>query len=236
MQIKRTLFSALAVLFMAQTTAWADENSADVTKTEVQQSSDPAAVEAGGDAKAPPGTTKPDADGLLKGGVKGAALRTEDGLARIGQAVVEVQASCVKIMKEATRKDTIVMRGPNMVGSVMLPPLGGQGGVMQFGQMPIRRDKLLTYIADSEAQLAALRSYLDALIIPDGKSDALSGVWAGMRSQMQIAEGHLQALKELSQAKKLVNGKIGKEALAIHDSLSSLDRSREQVLAIVQAQ
>jgi hypothetical protein len=102
--------------------------------------------------------------------------------------------------------------------------------------MPIRRDKLLTYIADSEQQLAALRSYLDALIIPDGKADALSGVWSGMRSQMQIAEEHLQALKELSQAKKLVNGKIGKEALAIHDSLASLDKSREKVLAIVQAQ
>lgn len=167
----------------------------------------------------------------LEGGVRGTVLLLDEGLAKINIAREMVQESTGKIMKEATRKDTIVVRGPNAIGNgIIIPAIGGSGGVMQFGEMPIRRDKLLRFLAESEQTLAALQSYVDALGIPTDKTESWGTIHGAMRLTMQDAQDHLAKLKDLSAQKKLANGKIGREALKIYDAMGQLEKQRAQLL------
>lgn len=169
---------------------------------------------------------------VLEGGVKGTAVPLEEGLARISVANQAIQETCMAIMKEATRKDTIVMRGPNVLpGGIVIPALGGQGGVMQMGEMPIHRNKLNKWIENNEQNVAALQTYVDALIVPPGNEEA-AGIYNDLRNSLQSAQEHLSALKELSVAKRLINTKIGREALALHDAIAAMERRRSQLAVI----
>jgi hypothetical protein len=173
---------------------------------------------------------------VLEGGVRGTVLLLDEGCARITLARELIQESAEKIMKEATRKDTIVMRGPNAIGNgIVIPALGGVGGVMQMGEMPIRKDRLDRYVSESEQNIAALQNYVDALQIPAEKSPALDPVYVTIRATMDEAQLHLAKLKELSAAKRLKNGPIGKEALKIYDAMQKLEKQRGQLLALANA-
>lgn len=171
---------------------------------------------------------------VLEGSVRGSVILFDEGMAKIGMARELVQESTAKIMKEATRKDTIVVRGPNAIGNgIVLPPLGGVGGVMQFGELPIRKDKLQRFLAESEQNLAALQSYVDGLVLPRETSSSLEESLSSMRVTMQSAQEHMQRLKELSSQKRLLNIKIGKEALKIYDAMTSLEKQKTQMLEAV---
>lgn len=167
---------------------------------------------------------------VLEGGVKGTALRLEEGLARIGLASELIEESTMKIMKESTRKDTIVVRGPNAIGNgIVLPAMGGVGGVMQFGEMPIRRDRLARFVSETEQNIAALQSYVDALIIPAEKTEAATA-YGALRTSMETAQQQLTRLKELSAPKRLVNLKIGRAAMAINNAMADIDKQRQVLL------
>ncbi len=191
----------------------------------------PTVAYADGDEDSTPKPTR-----VLEGGVRGTVLLFDDGCARITLARELIQESTAKIMKEATRKDTVVMRGPNVIGNGMvIPSLGGAGGVMQMGELPIRKDRLDRFITETEQNIAALQSYVDALQIPAEKAPSLDPVYVSMRDTMQEAQDHLTKLKDLSSAKRLVNGKIGKEALRIYDAMGQLEKQRSQLLKLANA-
>ncbi len=193
-------------------TSATDAKTTDVTKTDGAPPS--VSTEAGGSGK------------VLQGSVKGTAIPLEEGLSKIAVAGQMVQESCMQIMKESTRKDTIVMRGPNVLpGGVVIPALGGIGGVMQMGEMPIRRDRLVRYLNQSEETLKALQTYVDALIIP-ADNGAAQAVYTELRTSMQTADESFAQLKELSSMKRLTNTKIGRAALNIHDAMSAIERHR----------
>jgi hypothetical protein len=172
---------------------------------------------------------------VLEGGVKGTAVPIEEGLARIDAAGSQIQESCMQIIKEAGRKDTIVVRGPNVVGAgIVIPAIGGQGGVMQMGEMPIRRDRLERYMNNSEQSITALQSYVDALMVPNDNGKAQLA-YTDLKAQMASAQDHLSRLKELAAMKRLSNMKIGREALAIHDAIAAMQRDRSQLAQMAPA-
>jgi hypothetical protein len=171
----------------------------------------------------------------LEGHIKGTALPTDEGLARIGIATGYIQDTCERIMREATRKDTIVVRGPNVVGTTVIPALGGAGGVMQFGEMPIRRNRLDQWVSQNEQNITALQSYVDALIIPEDKLPEVIDIFNSLRRSMQDAQDHLSILKELSAAKRLSNGKIGRQAVYIFDAMTAISKDRSQMNSILKA-
>lgn len=173
---------------------------------------------------------------VLEGGVKGTVILFDEGLAKISFARELIQESTTKIMKEATRKDTIVVRGPNAIGNgIVIPAIGGVGGVMQFGEMPIRRNKLDRFIADSEQNLAALQTYVDGLVLPPGQTEPLSSTYNSMHATMAEAQAHLQILKELASQKRLANVKIGREALKIFDAMAQIEKQKSTLLDTVTA-
>lgn len=170
---------------------------------------------------------------VLEGGVKGTAIMFDDGVAKIEIARTLIQESCAKIMKEATRKDTVVMRGPNAIGNgIVIPALGGAGGVMQFGDLPMRRDRLERWVTENDQNVAALQSYIDALALPADKAESMKELYASMRATMQQAQDALTQLKDLSGQKRLPNIKIGKAALRIYDAMGKLQKQRDEMLQI----
>lgn len=176
--------------------------------------------------------TPPKPTRVLEGGVKGTVLLFDEGCARITLARELIQESTTKIIKEASRKDTVVMRGPNVVGNSVIPAFGGVGGVMQMGELPIRKERLDRYMNESEQNIAALQNYIDALQIPPDKAATLDPVHEQMRATMQDAQDHLAKLRDLSSAKRLKNGPIAKEALRIYDAMTKLEKQRNQLLAL----
>lgn len=170
-------------------------------------------------------------------GVKGTVLLFDDGVGKITLVREAIQESTKKIIKESTRKDTVVAHGPNYVGNgIVLPAIGGIGGVMQMGEMPIRKDRLDRYMSETEQNIAALQNYMDALQIPPTKASALDPVYTSMRATMDTVNAELDKLKELSAAKRLNNTKIAKAALHIYDAMTKLEKQRNQMLALANPQ
>lgn len=187
------------------------------------------AEESGSEATESEAAPKPEP---LKGGVKGTAIRLEDGLKTISISTKMVQTSTGEIMKEVTRKETTVAKPANYIGNgIVIPALGGDPtGVVRVGELPARRKRLEAFIGSSEESFAVLQNHVDALIVPNelGFEEAHK-LWEGMRSALGAARGNLNKLKELSAQEKLENKAIGKSALAVYDSMTAVEKMREQM-------
>lgn len=214
---------------LAEDTSAGSSNSDSAAATSAASASGASASKDSADSDSTSTLSKPSR--VLEGGVKGTAIMLEEGLGKIGLASDVIQESTMKIVKEAMRKDTIVMRGPNVLpGGVVIPGLGGSNGVMQFGELPIRRAKLEAFLSDSEQNIKALQTYIDALILPDGISSDASQAYSELKASMEVVQDHLGKLKELSSAKKLANTRIAKEALKIHDTISDMQRQKSSLM------
>jgi hypothetical protein len=172
---------------------------------------------------------------LLKGGIKGAALKTEDGLIQIGETAQFASEISTRVVQEATRKDTVVFRGPNLVGNSVIPWVGGDGGVLKFGDLPIRRNILNKLVNNIDETFLSLNSQIDALILPEIDDPSIMLTWNKLKEKRSEIETHIAELKELSSAKKLVNREIGREALAIYDGMSVLSKLSSQLFEIISA-
>ncbi len=172
----------------------------------------------------------------LKGGVRGAAILTEDGLASLEGDAKVLQTTVYEIMRECTRKETAVVRGPNYIGNgIVIPAIGGPSGMMQIGDLPARRDKLEAFLGSSEEVLNVLQNHMDALIIPENPPEQMANLWTGMRSTLQSAHGNIDKMKELLAVHKFDKKLVGRAALHIYDSMTALEKMRAQILAMVQA-
>lgn len=177
---------------------------------------------------------------VLQGGVRGSAVKLEEGLAMVEMSAKVVQGSALEIAKEVTRKETVTVRGPNYIGNgIVLPAIGNPNGTMQMGEMPARKDKVDRFIANAEDAVKALRSQVDGLIIPEGAPQDLHNLWQGMQSTMKVAEDNISTMRELSNqtpsGKEEINKKdakpIGRAAMKIYDSMTALDKMRTQILS-----
>lgn len=175
-----------------------------------------------------------DRSNFIKGGVRAAALRTMDGLIAIESSAKILQSSAMELMKEVTRKETVVVRGPNFIGNgIVIPAIGDPSGTMQMGNLPARRKKVETFLSSSEQAYAAVQSQVDALIIPDDAPDDLHNLWLGMRSIMSATKENIEKLRSLANEPKLAGKSIGRASLKVYDSMTALDKIREQMLNIV---
>ena len=85
---------------------------------------------------------------VLQGGVRGSAVKLEEGLALIEQSAKMVQAPALEIAKECTRKETAVARGPNYIGNgIVIPAIGNPNGTFQIGELPARKDRVESFLS-----------------------------------------------------------------------------------------
>lgn len=173
--------------------------------------------------------------GVLKGGVRGAALLTEDGLIKMGEAVQEIRQATSGLMTEVTRKDTVVVRGPNVIsGNIIIPALPNPSGTIQFGNLPPRKKQMQSLMARLSHMVQLLQNEMDALIIPDDKLDAVSEKWNQMRTTMEGVQSSLAELKALTENERNYdNSKIGKRALYIYEKVGTINNLRRDVLKTI---
>lgn len=168
---------------------------------------------------------------VFEGGVKGTVLLFDDGVGKITLVREAIQESTQKIIKESTRKDTVVAHPANYIGNgIVIPAIGGVGGVMQMGELPIRKDRLDRYMYETEKNIEVLQNYMDALQIPPEKAKRVDPVYTSMRDTMQTVGAELEKLKTLSGAKRLNNLKIAKSALHIYDAMNKLEKQRADLM------
>jgi hypothetical protein len=171
---------------------------------------------------------------VLKGGVRGAALLTEDGLVKIGEAAEDLRKSCLLVISEVTRKDTVTVKPPNVLpNSVVIPAVPDPSGTMQMGPLEPRKKYLDRFVNDVAYHVELLQNSVDALIIPDNKVEVVAGPWGNLRGAMQDVQKHYAQLKSLTGGPKYDNEKIARQALAIYDSMSTVKKLRNDVLRIV---
>jgi hypothetical protein len=181
---------------------------------------------------------------VLQGGVRGSAVRLEEGLALIEQSAKMVQAPALEIAKECTRKETAVARGPNYIGNgIVIPAIGNPNGTFQIGELPARKDRVESFLSAEEDAIKALRSHVDGLIVPEGSSEDLVNLWKGMQSTMQAAENNINSMRELVAQTPVKRGEIkqkdakplGRAALKVYDSMTALEKMRSQMDSMVAA-
>lgn len=175
---------------------------------------------------------------VLQGGVRGTAIKLEQGLALIEQSAQMVQAPALEIAKECTRKETVVARGPNYIGNgIVIPAIGNPNGTMQIGELPARKDRVEGFLSAEEDAIKALRSHVDGLIVPEGSAEDLVNLWKGMQSAMQAAESNISSMRELVSQTPVKRGEIkqkdakplGRAALKVYDSMTALEKMRSQM-------
>jgi hypothetical protein len=169
---------------------------------------------------------------LLKGGVKGAALRTEDGLIKMGEAVQDIRQASGDMIYEVTRKNNVVVRGPNVIGpGVIIPAMPNASGMIQMGTLPARKKQMESFLNRLGYSIQMLQNEIDALIIPDDKMAEVSDSWNQIRQGMEGVQTSLAELKVLCQdPNHYDNDKIGKRALYIYDQINVINGQRKQVL------
>lgn len=175
---------------------------------------------------------------ILKGGVRGSAVRLEEGLVLIEQSAKMVQEPALEIAKECTRKETATMRGPNYIGNgIVIPAIGNPNGTIQIGELPARKDRVDAFISSAVDAIKALRSHVDGLIIPEGSPEDMVNLWKGMQSTMQAAENNINSMKDLVAEVPVKRGEIkqkeakplGRAALKIYDSMTALEKMRSRL-------
>ncbi len=175
---------------------------------------------------------------VLQGGVRGSAVRLEEGLGMIEMSAKMLQGSALEIAKETTRKETVTVRGPNYIGNgIVIPAIGNPNGTMQMGELPARKDRVDGFLSSAEEAMKALRSHVDGLIIPEGSSEDMTNLWKGMQSSMQAAENNIVAMRELVAQIPVKKGEIkskdakpmGRAALKVYDSMTALEKMRSKL-------
>lgn len=175
---------------------------------------------------------------VLQGGVRGSAIKLEEGLVMIESSAKMVQAPALEIAKECTRKETAVMRGPNYIGNgIILPAIGNPNSTVQIGELPARKDKVDEFLSIAEQSMKALRTHVDGLIIPEGSPEDMHNLWKGMQSTMQAAENNINAMRALVAEIPAKKGEIkqkdakplGQAALKVYDSMTALEKMRGQL-------
>ncbi|MBI4532508.1 MAG: hypothetical protein HY711_01065 [Candidatus Melainabacteria bacterium] len=169
----------------------------------------------------------------LKGRVRGAAVLTEEGLVKMKEVEQDLQKSCLQVMAEVTRKQTLSVRGPNVLpGGVVIQPFPNPSGTVQFGDLEPRKKHLDHFVSQTSYYVELLRNLVDALIIPDNKP--LVELWGNVRSSISNLDSRLGNLKMLTGETKYDTARIGKEALRIYDDVSTVEELRKQVLGLMQ--
>ncbi len=175
---------------------------------------------------------------VLKGGVRGSAIKLEEGLDMIEQSARMVKDPALEIAKECTRKETAVARGPNYIGNgIVIPAIGNPNGTFQVGELPARKDRVENFIASAADAVKALRTHVDGLIIPEGSPEEMTNLWKGMQSTMQAAENNIASMKSLLDETPVKKGEIkqkdakplGRAAMKIYDSMTALEKIRAQL-------
>lgn len=172
----------------------------------------------------------------IQGGIKGTAVPFTQGINYVATAAAVIKQEAEALIGEATRQDTVVVRGPNVLpGGVVIPPIGGPSGVMQLGEMPMRKKKVDRWVGDLEHNVLAMQGYVDGLIIPADQAQAAEPAYTALRAANQKAQEHLAQLKELTSSRGLSNKKIGREALAIYDAMTEIQRQQRVLSTTVHA-
>lgn len=175
---------------------------------------------------------------LLRGGVKGSAVRLEEGLVMIEASARMVQEPALEIAKECTRKETATARGPNYIGNgIVIPAIGNPNGTFQIGELPARKDRVDAFLTAAEQAIKALRTHVDGLIIPEGSSLDMVNLWKGMQSSMLAAENNITTMKDLvaqtpskkGQIKQKDAKPLGRAALKVYDSMTALEKMRSRI-------
>ncbi len=211
--------------------------------TAASEASQPtAASEASQPAETSPDTAAEESKLQLKGGVRGSALRLEEGLVMIESSAKMVQSPALEIAKECTRKETAVMSTPNYVGNgIVIPAIGNPSGTIQLGELPARLDRVEGFLQAAESAIKALKTHVDGLIIPEDSHEKLMNLWKGMQSTMNAAENNINSMRELVAQVPAKKGEIkqknakplGRAALKVYDSMTALEKIRSQMDEIV---
>lgn len=230
------IFNSVLSAFIASSAAWADSESGSAESPSANES--PGNPEAKTDSTSDePKEKSGDNRTVLQGGVRGAAIRMEEGLVLIESSARMVQAPALEMAKECTRKETAVMRGPNYIGNgIVIPAIGNPTSTVQIGELPARKDKLESFLSGSEQAMKALRSHVDGLIVPEG-DERLANLWKGMQSTMQAAEKNIISMRALIEQTSAKRGEIkqkdakpfGQAALKVYDSMTALEKIRTQM-------
>jgi hypothetical protein len=152
------------------------------------------------------------------------------GINYVATAAVAIKQGAEQIIGEATRQDTVVVRGPNVLpGGIVIPATPSPGGVMQLGELPMRKNKLDRWISDLDHNITAMQGYIDGLIIPAEPSPSAATAYAALRAANQSAQEHLALLKELASHKTPSNKKVGRQALFIYDAMSEIEKQQREL-------
>ena len=131
----------------------------------------------------------------MQTGIKGTAVPFNQGINYVATAAAVIKQEAELIIGEATRQDSVVVRGPNVLpGGVVIPPVGGAGGIMQIGELPMRKHKLDKWVEDLDHNLAALQGYIDGLIIPEDVAQSAAPSYAALRAANANAQEHLSLM------------------------------------------
>ena len=170
------------------------------------------------------------AGATLQGGVATTVANAEATLTELEQTVKHVRQSAEDAFYEAQRPDMLYAGGPNVVGSVVINPVGIGGYLPTGGYLPVRK-KWIDYFSMHVAYLAPiLKQELESFVLPPGVSSDTTTDYEEYKKIGSRLPDMCEKMIASCQGPKYDNMTIGMAAGTLNEELKRFDKQRKELL------
>jgi len=222
MNFDKSLFLAWSLVLLASPAVLASESDADTKQ-------------AAKTADAPGNSTKSAA--TLSGSVKSIDVEAAEALRQMGDCLKKIERASLELMGEATRQNYIGVGDPTVVGTIIIPAMPSETGVMAVGPyLPIRKQWFDYYMNQMASLFPIYADYVDALVMPDSTKSQALALLDEMRQPFADAKArYMELYRYKKQLSKLGNKKVAVLSVQIHDDMDKMEKLRLQVFDLLKA-
>lgn len=226
MNFKKSLFLAWSFYLLASPMVLASDsgtNTKQATKT--------------GDAPGNSTTQTATSSATLAGSVKSIDVEAAEALRQMGDCLKKIERASLELMGEATRQNYIGVGDPTVVGTIIIPAMPSETGVMAVGPyLPIRKQWFDYYMNQMASLFPIYADYVDALVMPDSTKSQAIALLDQMRQPFADAKArYMELYRYKKQLSKLGNKKVAVLSVQIHDDMGKMEKLRLQVFELLKA-
>lgn len=179
-----------------------------------------------------PTTATNNASNPLSGNIKHVHIDTL--LREVSDTSHHLKRAALDLIGEVERQNLTIVAEPDVIGPMIIPAAPDVTGTIATGDLLPPRKKWVDYFTQEIGKLQAiLFSDVNQVQFDDVLQPDATETWNEIVTLIDAIDGHYKNLVTASQAKKLDNLAIGKEALYIYDSMNRVEKLRKKLTILI---
>lgn len=173
----------------------------------------------------------------LSGSVKAIDVEAGEALRQMGDCLKKIERASLELMGEATRQNYIAVGDPDVIGTMIIPAMPSETGVMAVGPyLPIRKGWFDYYMNQMASLFPIYADYVDALVMPPTTKTQATALLDQMRQPFADSKArYMELYRFKKQLSKVSNKKVAVICVQIHDDMDKMDKLRRQVFDLLKS-